>query len=319
MKLLVTGGAGFIGSNFILYMLDRYPCDRIVCLDKLTYAGNLFYLEKAKNNPRFSFVKGDICDKSFVKQLFAKEKFDTVVNFAAQSHVDRSIASSADFIHTNVYGVSLLLDTCLEYGVTRFHQISTDEVYGESLTDIPFTESSPLDPGNPYSASKAAADMLVMSYFRTHGLNVTITRSTNNYGPHQHTEKLIPRLITNALSGGTLPIYGDGSNIRDWLYVTDHCAAVDAVVRKGKAGEIYNVCARNERTNLEIARLVCKTVGIGEGQIVFAPDRKGHDKRYFVSDEKIRTRLGWKTQTNFETGFSSTVKWYKGLLKEKTL
>lgn len=319
MKLLVTGGAGFIGSNFILYMLDRYPCDRIVCLDKLTYAGNLFYLEKVKDNPRFSFVKGDICDKSLVKQLFAEEKFDAVVNFAAQSHVDRSIISSAEFINTNVYGVSILLDACLEYGVTRFHQISTDEVYGESVTDIPFTESSPLNPGNPYSASKAAADMMVMSYYKTHGMAVTITRSTNNYGPHQHEEKLIPCLITNACSGKKLPIYGDGGNIRDWLYVTDHCAAVDAVIRRGKSGEIYNVCGGNEQRNIDIARMVCASVGIGEENIVFVPDRKGHDKRYFVSDEKIRAELGWKPKTDFEKGFSSTVKWYKGLLKEKTL
>ena len=311
MKLLVTGGAGFIGSNFILYVLDRYPCDRIVCLDKLTYAGNLFYLEKAKNNPRFSFVKGDICDKTLVKQLFAKEKFDTVVNFAAQSHVDRSIASAEDFIQTNVYGVSVLLDACVEHGVARFHQISTDEVYGQSLTDIPFTEACPLNPSNPYAASKAAADMLAISYYKTHGLNVTITRSTNNYGPHQHTEKLIPRLIANAYQGLDLPLYGDGSNIRDWLYVTDHCAAVDTVLRNGEAGEIYNVCARNERTNLDIARLVCSKTGIGEDRISFVPDRKGHDKRYFVSDEKIRSELGWQPQTDFETGFTSTVDWYK--------
>lgn len=311
MKLLVTGGAGFIGSNFILYVLDRYPCDRIVCLDKLTYAGNLFYLEKVKNDFRFSFVKGDICDKTLVKQLFAKEKFDTVVNFAAQSHVDRSIASAEDFIQTNVYGVSVLLDACVEHGVARFHQISTDEVYGQSLTDIPFTEASPLNPSNPYSASKAAADMLALSYYKTHGLNVTVTRSTNNYGPHQHTEKLIPRLLTNAYQGLDLPLYGDGSNIRDWLYVTDHCAAVDAVLRNGKAGEIYNVCAHNERTNLDIARLVCSKTGIGEDRISFVPDRKGHDKRYFVSDEKIRSELGWKPQTDFETGFSITVDWYK--------
>ena len=311
MKLLVTGGAGFIGSNFILYVLDRYPCDRIVCLDKLTYAGNLFNLEKVKNDPRFSFVKGDICDKSFVKQLFAKEKFDTVVNFAAQSHVDRSIISSAEFINTNVYGVSVLLDACVEHGVARFHQISTDEVYGQSLTDIPFTEACPLNPSNPYSASKAAADMLAISYYKTHGLNVTITRSTNNYGPHQHTEKLIPCLIANAYLGKRLPLYGDGSNIRDWLYVTDHCAAVDTVLRNGKAGEIYNVCARNERTNLDIARLVCSKTGIGEDRISFVPDRKGHDKRYFVSDEKIRSELGWQPQTDFETGFTSTVDWYK--------
>ena len=311
MKLLVTGGAGFIGSNFILYVLDRYPCDRIVCLDKLTYAGNLFYLEKVKNDFRFSFVKGDICDKTLVKQLFAKEKFDTVVNFAAQSHVDRSIASAEDFIQTNVYGVSVLLDACVEHGVARFHQISTDEVYGQSLTDIPFTEASPLNPSNPYSASKAAADMLALSYYKTHGLNVTVTRSTNNYGPHQHTEKLIPRLLTNAYQGLDLPLYGDGSNIRDWLYVTDHCAAVDAVLRNGKAGEIYNVCAHNERTNLDIARLVCSKTGIGEDRISFVPDRKGHDKRYFVSDEKIRSELGWQPQTDFENGFSITVDWYK--------
>ena len=311
MKLLVTGGAGFIGSNFILYVLDRYPCDRIVCLDKLTYAGNLFYLEKAKNNPNFSFVKGDICDVSLVKQLFAKEKFDTVVNFAAQSHVDRSIISSAEFINTNVYGVSVLLDACVEHGVARFHQISTDEVYGQSLTDIPFTEASPLNPSNPYAASKAAADMLAISYYKTHGLNVTVTRSTNNYGPHQHTEKLIPRLIANAYLGKRLLLYGDGSNIRDWLYVTDHCAAADTVLRNGKAGEIYNVCARNERTNLDIARLVCSKTGIGADRISFVPDRKGHDKRYFVSDEKIRSELGWQPQTDFETGFTSTVDWYK--------
>ncbi|MBO5981119.1 MAG: dTDP-glucose 4,6-dehydratase [Clostridia bacterium] len=311
MKLLVTGGAGFIGSNFILYMLDRYPCDRIVCLDKLTYAGNLFYLERVKSDPRFSFVKGDICHRDSVYTLFEKEGFDIVVNFAAQSHVDRSIASAEDFIQTNVYGVSVLLDACLKYGVTRFHQISTDEVYGQSLTDTPFTEASPLNPSNPYAASKAAADMLAMSYYKTHGINVTVTRSTNNYGPFQHTEKLIPRLLTNAYLGKDLPLYGDGSNIRDWLYITDHCAAVDAVVRKGKAGEIYNVCARNERTNLEIARLVCKTAGINEEKIVFIPDRKGHDKRYFVSDQKLRTQLGWSNTTDFETGFSVTAEWYK--------
>ncbi len=311
MKILVTGGAGFIGSNFILYVLDRYPCDRIVCLDKLTYAGNLFYLERVKNDPRFSFVKGDICDKSLVKQLFAEEKFDAAVNFAAQSHVDRSIVSSADFIQTNVYGVSVLLDACLKYGVTRFHQISTDEVYGQSLTDTPFTEASSLNPSNPYAASKAAADMLVLSYYKTHGLNVTVTRSTNNYGPHQHTEKLIPRLLTNAYLGKELPLYGDGSNIRDWLYVTDHCFAVDAVLRGGKSGEIYNVCAHNERTNLDIARLVCKEIGVNEEQIIFVTDRKGHDKRYFVSDEKIRRELNWHPDTDFKEGFLKTAAWYK--------
>ncbi len=314
MKLLVTGGAGFIGSNFILYMLDRYPCDEIVCLDKLTYAGNLFYLEKVKNDPRFSFVKGDICDKKLVNALLKKECFDGVVNFAAQSHVDRSIASSAEFINTNVYGVSVLLDCCLENGVARFHQISTDEVYGQSLTDIPFTENSPLNPSNPYAASKAAADMLAMSYYKTHGMFVTVTRSTNNYGPFQHEEKLIPRLIKNALSGKELPVYGDGSNIRDWLYVADHCKAVDAVLRKGKSGEIYNVCGGNERTNLDIARLVCTETGTGKERISFVPDRKGHDKRYFVSDLKIRSFLGWHPETAFEKGFADTVCYYKNNL-----
>lgn len=313
MKILVTGGAGFIGANFIYYQLENHCEDEIVCADKLTYAGNLENLKKAFLNDSFSFVKADICDRKAMYELFEREQFDIVVNFAAESHVDRSIEEPEIFIRTNVMGTQVLLDACKKYNVSRFHQISTDEVYGDLPIDRPdllFTEATPLDPSSPYSSSKASADLLVRAYFKTYGLPVTISRCSNNYGPYQFPEKLIPLMIVNALSDKRLPVYGEGINIRDWIYVEDHCKAVDMIMRKGKVGEIYNVGGHNEMRNIDIVKLICKALGKSDALIEFVEDRKGHDLRYAIDSEKINRELGWLPETKFENGIQNTIKWY---------
>lgn len=312
MTIIVTGGAGFIGSNFIFYMLGKYPAYRIVCLDKLTYAGNLSTLSGIFTHPSFRFVKGDICDEEGVERLFCEEKPDAVVNFAAESHVDRSIDSPRVFLETNVLGTGVLLDACRRHGV-RFHQVSTDEVYGDLPLDRPdlfFTEQTPLHTSSPYSSSKAAADLLTLSYYRTYGLPVTVSRCSNNYGPYHFPEKLIPLTIVNALSDKPLPVYGDGKNVRDWLYVEDHCKAIDLILHKGRPGEVYNVGGHNERSNLEIVKLICKLLGKPESLITFVKDRKGHDLRYAIDPAKIHGELGWLPETEFEYGISKTVEWY---------
>lgn len=313
MTILITGGAGFIGSNFIYYILHKYPDYRVVCLDKLTYAGNLFTLENALNNPRFRFVKADICDKSAVKIIFDEERPDIVVNFAAESHVDRSIENPAVFLRTNILGVQVLMDACLKYGVSRFHQVSTDEVYGDLPLDKPdmrFTENSPLNPSSPYSASKASADLLVLSYYKTYGLSVSISRSSNNFGPYQFPEKLIPLMIKNALENKSLPVYGDGKNIRDWIYVTDHCKAIDLIVHRSKSGEMYNIGANNEMSNIELVKLICKEFNKPESLISYVEDRKGHDRRYAVDSSKLKNEFCWKAETDFLSALKNTVAWY---------
>ncbi|MBE5951078.1 MAG: dTDP-glucose 4,6-dehydratase [Lachnospiraceae bacterium] len=313
MTVLVTGGAGFIGTNFIYYWRENYPEDRIVCLDKLTYAANPEALEPVMTCPQFRFEKGDICDRDKVFTVFAEERPDYVVNFAAESHVDRSIEDPEVFLRTNVLGTQGLMDACREYGVKRFHQISTDEVYGDLPLDRPellFSEKSPIRPSSPYSASKAAADLLVQAYHRTYGLPVTVSRCSNNYGPYQHEEKLIPLMITHARKEKPLPVYGEGKNIRDWIYVEDHCRAVDMILRKGKDGEVYNVGGHNERRNIDIVTLICKTLGKPENLITYVTDRKGHDLRYAIDAEKIESELGWKPKMPFEEGLNKTIQWY---------
>ena len=313
MTVLVTGGAGVIGTNFIYYWRENYPEDRIVCLDKLTYAANPEALEPVMTCPQFRFEKGDICDRDKVFTVFAEERPDYVVNFAAESHVDRSIEDPEVFLRTNVLGTQVLMDACREYGVKRFHQISTDEVYGDLPLDRPellFSEESPIRPSSPYSASKAAADLLVQAYHRTYGLPVTVSRCSNNYGPYQHEEKLIPLMITHARKEKPLPVYGEGKNIRDWIYVEDHCRAVDMILRKGKDGEVYNVGGHNERRNIDIVTLICKTLGKPESLITYVTDRKGHDLRYAIDAEKIESELGWKPKMPFEEGLNKTIQWY---------
>lgn len=313
MKILVTGGAGFIGSNFIYYELDNYPNDEIICLDKLTYAGNLETLEVAMKNPKFKFVKGNIADRAFVDELFASEKPDVVVNFAAESHVDRSIENPEIFLQTNVIGTSVLMDACRKYGNIRYHQVSTDEVYGDLPLDRPdlfFTETTPLHTSSPYSASKASADLLVQAYYRTYKLPVTISRCSNNYGPYHFPEKLIPLMIANALNDKKLPVYGKGENVRDWLYVEDHCSAIDLIIRKGKIGEVYNIGGHNERTNLEVVKTIIKELGKSEDLIEFVTDRPGHDRRYAIDPTKIHNELGWLPATKFDDGIKKTIDWY---------
>lgn len=313
MTIVVTGGAGFIGSNFIFYMLEKHPSDRIVCIDKLTYAGNLSTLEPVMNNPQFRFVKLDICDKDGVDKLFKKEKPDVVVNFAAESHVDRSIENPQVFLETNIIGTSVLMDACKKYGVKRFHQVSTDEVYGDLPIDRPdlfFHEDTPLHTSSPYSSSKAAADLLVMAYYRTYGLPVTISRCSNNYGPYQFPEKLIPLMIANCLANKPLPVYGQGINVRDWLYVEDHCKAIDLILQKGKVGEIYNIGGHNEMKNIDIVKLILKELGKGESLITYVTDRKGHDQRYAIDPTKIHSELGWLPETMFKDGIKKTIRWY---------
>lgn len=313
MKILVTGGAGFIGSNFVYYELDNYPNDEVICLDKLTYAGNLETLEVAMKNPKFKFVKGDIADRDFVNELFASEKPDVVVNFAAESHVDRSIENPEIFLQTNVIGTSILMDACRKYGNIRYHQVSTDEVYGDLPLDRPdlfFIETTPLHTSSPYSASKASADLLVQAYYRTYKLPVTISRCSNNYGPYHFPEKLIPLMIANTLNDKKLPVYGKGENVRDWLYVEDHCSAIDLIIRKGKIGEVYNIGGHNERTNLEVVKTIIKELGKSEDLIEFVTDRPGHDRRYAIDPTKIHNELGWLPATKFDDGIKKTIEWY---------
>ena len=313
MTILVTGGAGFIGSNFVFHMMEKHPDYRIVCLDKLTYAGNLSTLEPVRNAPNFRFVKLDICDREGVFQLFAEEKPDMVVNFAAESHVDRSIEDPGIFLQTNILGTQVLLDASRSFGVTRYHQVSTDEVYGDLPLDRPdlfFTEQTPIHTSSPYSASKASADLLVMAYHRTYGLPVTISRCSNNYGPYHFPEKLIPLMIVNALADKPLPVYGDGRNVRDWLYVEDHCEAIDLILHKGQPGEVYNVGGHNEKQNIEIVQLICRELGKPESLITHVTDRKGYDMRYAIDPTKIHTQLGWLPKTKFEDGIRKTVAWY---------
>jgi dTDP-glucose 4,6-dehydratase len=313
MNWLVTGGAGFIGANFAFQILDRHPEDRVVVIDALTYAGNLETLEKAFTHPEFRFVKGDIADRDTVEALFAGEDFDAVVNFAAESHVDRSIEDPGLFLRTNVLGTQVLMDACRAAGTKRFHQVSTDEVYGDLPLDRPdllFTEATPLHTSSPYSASKASADLLVLAYCRTYGFPATISRCSNNYGPWHFPEKMIPLMITRALKNHPLPVYGKGENVRDWLYVEDHCSAIDLVVRKGRVGEVYNVGGHNERTNLQVVNTVLRELGKPESLISYVKDRPGHDLRYAIDPSKITSELGWVPQTGFEDGIRRTIRWY---------
>ena len=313
MTILVTGGAGFIGGNFIYYQLKNHPEDRIVCLDKLTYAGNLETLEEALKQENFRFVKGDIADMDCVEHLFSEEKPDIVVNFAAESHVDRCVEDPGIFVRTNVLGTQILLDASRRHNVKRYHQVSTDEVYGDLPLDRPdlfFTEETPLHTSSPYSASKAGADLLVLAYARTFKLPVSITRCSNNYGPYHYPEKLIPLMIANALNDKALPVYGTGENVRDWLYVEDHCAAIDLVMRKGREGQIYNVGGHNERTNLEVVKTIVRELGKSEDLITYVTDRPGHDRRYAIDPTKISTELGWLPQTTFDEGIRRTIQWY---------
>lgn len=313
MTILVTGGAGFIGSNFIFYLLKKYPDYRIVCLDKLTYAGNLSTLSCVLEERNFRFVRLDICDREGVFRLFEEERPDIVVNFAAESHVDRSIEDPGIFLQTNILGTATLMDACRKFGIRRFHQVSTDEVYGDlplTRPDLFFTEETPLHTSSPYSASKASADLLVLAYHRTYSLPVTISRCSNNYGPYQFPEKLIPLMIINALDEKPLPVYGTGENVRDWLYVKDHCKAIDLILHKGREGEVYNVGGHNERKNIDIVRLICKALGKSESLITYVADRKGHDLRYAIDPTKIHNELGWLPETKFEDGIQKTIQWY---------
>ena len=312
MKVIITGGAGFIGSNFIFYMMRNHPEYRIICLDKLTYAGNVHTLEPVMGNANFRFIKLDICDRAGVYELFEEEKPDIVVNFAAESHVDRSIESPELFLQTNIIGTSVLMDACKKYGA-RFHQVSTDEVYGDLPLDRPdllFTEETPLHTSSPYSSSKASADLMVLAYHRTYGLPVTISRCSNNYGPYQFPEKLIPLMIINALADKPLPVYGQGLNVRDWLYVEDHCKAIDIILQHGKIGEGYNIGGHNEMRNIDIVKMICYELGKPESLITYITDRKGHDLRYAVDTTKIRSELDWNPEVSFDYGIRQTIKWY---------
>lgn len=313
MKIIVTGGAGFIGGNFVHMMVAKYPEDMVICLDKLTYAGNLATLQSVNNAPNFKFIKGDIADRACVYQLFETEKPDVVINFAAESHVDRSIKNPEIFLQTNIIGTSVLLDACRVFGIQWYHQVSTDEVYGDLPLDRPnlfFTETTPLHTSSPYSSSKAGADLLVLAYHRTYGIPVTISRCSNNYGPYHFPEKLIPLMIINALHDRPLPVYGDGLNVRDWLYVEDHCQAIDLIVRRGNVGEVYNVGGHNEMKNIDIVKLICKALHKPETLIQYVTDRKGHDRRYAIDPTKIHTELGWLPATNFADGIQKTIRWY---------
>ncbi len=313
MKLLVTGGAGFIGNNFIYVQLDRHPERELVCLDKLTYAGNLESLGPALERPNVKFIRGDIADREEMDAVIAQERPDVVVNFAAESHVDRSITDPAVFLRTNVMGTQVLLDTCRIYGVQRFHQVSTDEVYGDLPLDRPelaFTEDTPLAPSSPYSASKAAADLLCQAYHRTYGLPITISRCSNNYGPYQFPEKLIPLMILEALGDRPLPVYGQGLNVRDWLYVTDHCRAIDLILEAGQPGQVYNIGGYGERRNIDVAKAVLAQLDKPESLISFVEDRKGHDLRYAIDPALIQRELGWRPETSFDEGLKKTIQWY---------
>ena len=313
MNIIITGGAGFIGSNFVFHMLKEHPQDRVICLDKLTYAGNLSTLSPVMGQDNFRFVKADICDRDAVYSLFAEEHPDVVVKFAAESHVDRSIENPAIFLETNIMGTAVLMDACRKYGIQRYHQVSTDEVYGDLPLDRPdlfFTETTPIHTSSPYSSSKASADLLVLAYHRTYGLPVTISRCSNNYGPYHFPEKLIPLMIINALHDKPLPVYGDGLNVRDWLYVEDHCRAIDLILQKGRVGEVYNVGGHNEMKNIDIVKLICKVLGKPESLIHHVTDRKGHDRRYAIDPTKIHEELGWLPETKFADGIKKTIQWY---------
>ena len=313
MKVLVTGGAGFIGGNFVHHMVNKYPDYQIVNLDLLTYAGNLETLKPVEDKPNYKFVKGDIADEAFIMDLFEKEKFDVVVNFAAESHVDRSIEDPGIFVQTNVMGTRVLLDASRKFGVKRYHQVSTDEVYGDLPLDRPdlfFTEETPIHTSSPYSSSKAGADLLVLAYHRTYGLPVTISRCSNNYGPYHFPEKLIPLMIANALNDKPLPVYGKGENVRDWLYVEDHCKAIDLIIHNGRVGEVYNIGGHNEMKNIDIVKIICKELGKPESLITYVSDRKGHDMRYAIDPTKIHNELGWLPETKFADGIKKTIQWY---------
>jgi dTDP-glucose 4,6-dehydratase len=313
MNIIVTGGAGFIGANFVKYMLKKYPEYKIICLDALTYAGNMETLSDILDNPQFGFVKGNIASQKDVFDLFERTRPDMVVNFAAESHVDRSIDNPRIFLETNIIGTQVLMDACRKYGIKRYHQVSTDEVYGDLPLDRPdlfFTEETPIHTSSPYSASKASADLLVLAYYRTFKLPVTISRCSNNYGPYQFPEKLIPLMITRALADEPLPVYGKGENIRDWLYVEDHCSAIDLIIHKGREGEVYNIGGHNERTNLEVVKAILRVLNKPESLITFVKDRPGHDMRYAIDPAKIHNELGWLPKTKFDDGIKQTVEWY---------
>lgn len=313
MTVFVTGGAGFIGSNFIFYMLRKHPDYRIVCLDCLTYAGNLSTLASVMDNPNFRFAKVSITDKEAVDRIFAEEHPDMVVNFAAESHVDRSIENPSVFLETNIIGTQVMMDACRKYGIKRYHQVSTDEVYGDlplERPDLFFTEETPIHTSSPYSASKASADLMVLAYHRTYGLPVSISRCSNNYGPYHFPEKLIPLMIINALADKPLPVYGNGENIRDWLYVEDHCKAIDLIIHNGRVGEVYNIGGHNEMKNIDIVKIIIKELGKDESLIKFVEDRKGHDRRYAIDPTKIHNELGWLPETMFADGIQKTIRWY---------
>lgn len=313
MRIIVTGGAGFIGGNFIHYFLKEHPKDRVICVDKLTYAGNLSTLAPVMNNSNFRFYKLDICDREGVFQLFDEEKPDAVINFAAESHVDRSIENPWIFLQTNIIGTATMMDACKAFGNVRYHQVSTDEVYGDlplNRPDLFFTETTPIHTSSPYSSSKAGADLLVQAYQRTYGLPITISRCSNNYGPYHFPEKLIPLMITNCLNNKPLPVYGEGLNVRDWLYVEDHCKAIDLILHKGRIGEVYNVGGHNEMRNIDIVKLIIHELGKSEDLITYVTDRKGHDLRYAIDPTKIHEELDWLPETKFQDGIKKTIKWY---------
>ena len=313
MNMIVTGGAGFIGGNFIHYMLKQHPDYRIVCLDKLTYAGNLSTLAPVTGHPGFRVVKCDICDREAVYRIFEEEHPDVVVNFAAESHVDRSIEHPEVFLQTNIIGTAVMMDACRKFGISRYHQVSTDEVYGDLPLDRPdlfFTEETPLHTSSPYSSSKASADLLVLAYYRTYGLPVTVSRCSNNYGPYHFPEKLIPLMIINVLHDKPLPVYGEGINVRDWLYVEDHCKAIDLILQKGRVGEVYNIGGHNEMRNIDIVELICDALGKPRSLITHVTDRKGHDMRYAIDPTKIHNELGWLPETMFRDGIQRTIQWY---------
>lgn len=313
MTILVTGGAGFIGSNFVYYMLGKYQNYKILCVDCLTYAGNMSTLTAAMKNPKFMFFKTNICDRKAIYEIFETGKPDIVVNFAAESHVDRSIENPEVFLQTNILGTQVMMDACCKYGITRYHQVSTDEVYGDLPLDRPelfFTEKTPIRASSPYSASKASADLLVQAYHRTFGLPATISRCSNNYGPYQFPEKLIPLMIANALNDKPLPVYGEGINVRDWLYVEDHCKAIDLIIHSGKIDEVYNIGGHNEMKNIDVVKLICMYLDKPESLITYVTDRKGHDMRYAIDSTKIQSDLGWSPVTKFEDSIQKTIKWY---------
>ena len=312
-KFLITGGAGFIGSNYLHYVVDKYPEDTFVCIDALTYAGNYNNIKMLEDKPNFEFIHGSITDDKLLDELFEKYQFDYVVNFAAESHVDNSIKNPRIFLETNIIGTQTLMDACRKHGIKRYHQVSTDEVYGDLPLDRPdllFTESTPLHTSSPYSSSKAGADLLVMAYHRTYNLPVTISRCSNNYGPYQFPEKLIPVVISKALKGENIPVYGKGENVRDWIHVHDHNVGVDLIVRNGKDGEVYNLGGHSERNNLEVVKTILKQLGKSEDMITFVEDRKGHDLRYAIDSTKVEKELGWDRTYNFEDGIKETVDWY---------